>query len=90
MIADPPSDDGALHVTVACPFPAVADTLVGVPGVVAGVTASEAAEALLVPVLLVAETVKVYAVPFVRPVTVVVSAPLDQLAVAPPGLAATV
>ena len=41
MITDPPSDDGALHVTVACPFHAVADTLVGAPETVGNVTALE-------------------------------------------------
>jgi len=38
-------------------------------GVVAGVTEFEAAEAEPVPTALVAVTVKVYAVPLVRPVT---------------------
>jgi len=64
--------------------------LAGALGTVAGVTALEAEDALLVPTLWVAVTVNVYAVPFVRPVTVALSAPLDQLAVAPPGLAVTV
>ena len=55
----------------------VAVTLVGAPGVVAGVAAAEAAEALLVPAELVPVTVKVYGVPLVRPVTVqVVVVPL--------------
>ena len=57
VITNPPSDDGALQVTVACPFPAVADTLVGAPGRVAGVTELEAEDALLSPTLLVAVTV---------------------------------
>jgi hypothetical protein len=43
---------------------------VGAPGTVAGVTAAEAAEAGPVPTALIAETVKVYAVPFVKPVRV--------------------
>jgi hypothetical protein len=53
-----------------------------------GVTALEAADGALVPVLLVAVTVKVYAVPLVKPVTVIgLPAPV---AVTPPGLAVTV
>jgi hypothetical protein len=53
-----------------------------------GVTALEAADGALVPALLVAVTVKVYAVPLVKPVTVIgLEAPV---AVAPPGLAVTV
>ncbi len=60
-----------MKLTVACPCPAVAETLVGAPGTVAlGVTLLEAVEALEVPTELVAVTVKVYAVPFVSPVTV--------------------
>jgi hypothetical protein len=64
---------------------------VGACGVVAGVTADEADDDEPVPMALVAATVKVYAVPLVRPVTVawVVPAPLT-VAVAPPGLAVTV
>ena len=53
-----------------------------------GVTAVDADEALPVPALFVAVTVNVYAVPFVKPVTLIgLDAPL---AVAPPGLAVTV
>ena len=44
-------------------------TPVGAPGTVAGVTADEDALEALVPTLFVAVTVKVYAVPFVNPVT---------------------
>jgi hypothetical protein len=33
VIALPPSDEGAMKETVACALPAVADTLVGAPGV---------------------------------------------------------
>ena len=36
VIADPPLDAGAAHVTSACVLPAVAVTLVGAPGAVAG------------------------------------------------------
>jgi hypothetical protein len=42
----------------------------GAPGTVAGVTAVEAVENALVPTEFVAEILKVYAVPLVRPVTV--------------------
>ena len=59
MIAVPPVLAGAKNVTVACALPAVADTLVGAPGVVTGVTAAEAVEAEPVPTELVAVTVKV-------------------------------
>ena len=59
MIAAPPRLAGAEKLTVACALPPTAETLVGAPGVVAGVTAEEALEALLVPALLVAVTVKV-------------------------------
>ena len=36
MIVEPPSDDGALQVTVACISPAVAETFLGAPGTVEG------------------------------------------------------
>ena len=38
VIALPPFDAGAVKVMVACIFPATADTAVGAPGTVAGVT----------------------------------------------------
>ena len=44
---------------MACPWPAVAETLVGALGTVAGVTLLEAVEALEVPTEFVAVTVKV-------------------------------
>ena len=59
MIADPPSDAGALQEIVAWASPAVALAEVGAPGAVAGVTAAEADEAAEVPAELVAVTVKV-------------------------------
>jgi len=43
--------------------------MVGAPGVVAGVTALVATDAVLVPTPFVAVTVNEYAVPFVSPVT---------------------
>jgi hypothetical protein len=60
VIADPPSDAGGVHDTVAWVLPAVAVTPVGVPGAVAaGVTAEDAVDALDVPALFVAFTVNV-------------------------------
>ena len=58
-MADPPLEAGAVKDTVACAFPAVAETPVGAPGTVAGVTELEAALAAPVPAALVALTVKV-------------------------------
>ena len=48
----------------------LATTLDGAPGTVRGVIAADGAEASPVPMPFVAATVKVYAVPLVRPVTV--------------------
>ena len=59
VIAEPPSLTGAVNVTVAWAFPAVADTPVGAPGTVPGVTEFEAALAGPVPLAFVAVTVKV-------------------------------
>jgi len=70
VTAVPPLAAGALKLTVACVFPATADTPVGAPGTILGVTLLDAPDALLVPTVLVAVTVNVYAVPFVKPVTV--------------------
>ena len=69
---------------MAWPFPRTADTFVGAPGVVYGVTAFDAALASLVVTSLVAVTAKVYSVPGVRPVTSQVSAPVVEQ-VKPPG-----
>lgn len=82
MIDEPPLLPGALNVMVACPLPATALTLVGASGTVAGVTEFDALDAVLVPMALTAVTVKVYAVPFERPVTV--SGEPLPLAVNPP------
>ena len=72
VIADPPVFVGAVKLTVALPLLLVAEILVGTPGAIAaGVTADDALEAAPVPTELVAVTVKVYAVPLVRPVTVI-------------------
>jgi hypothetical protein len=62
--------------------------MVGAPGAPTGVTEFEAAEEVLVPLAFVAVTVKVYAVPLVRPVTVIGEPVL--VAVKPPMLDETV
>ena len=59
MIADPPLLEGAVNETVACPFPATADTPVGASGVVTGVIELLATDALLVPNPFTATTVNV-------------------------------
>ena len=89
VIADPPVFVGAVKLTVALPLLTVALIPVGVPGAVAaGLTAEDALEAVPVATELVAMTVKVYAVPLVRPVTVIgEDAPV---AVRPPGEEVTV
>jgi hypothetical protein len=71
VIALPPFDAGAVNVTDACALPAVAVPIVGAPGTVAGVTLLEDADAGPVPTELVAVTVNVYAVPLVKPATVI-------------------
>ena len=86
-----PLEAGLAKLTVALASPAVALTAVGDPGTVAGAdgtTMLEAAEAGPVPKALVAVTVKVYAVAFVRPVTVM-GEPAPE-AVMPSGLEVTV
>jgi hypothetical protein len=67
-IARPPLA-GAVQETVAEAFPAFAVTPVGESGTVAGVTAVDADDAVLVPAAFVALTRNVYAVPLVNPVT---------------------
>ena len=69
-MAEPPSDEGGLHVKLTCALPAVADTARGALGTVAGVTRLDEADGKLLPIALVAVTVKVYAVPLVKPVTI--------------------
>ena len=86
MIALPPLLAGGVKATEAVELPAVAAPMVGAPGTVApvvGVTLFEAAEAAPVPIALIATTVNVYAVPLVRPVTVIGEPVL--VAVNPPG-----
>ena len=87
----PPVELGAVQETARDPLFGVTAMFVGAPGVVTGVTDVDGDEAAPVPLALVALTVKVYAVPFVRPVTVVVVdvAPGTKC-VAPPGATVTV
>ena len=60
VIADPPVFTGAVKLTVALPLLTIAEILVGTPGaVIAGVTADDAVEAVPVPTMFVAVTVKV-------------------------------
>ena len=93
MIAAPPVFVGAAKLTDALPLLPLAEMLVGTPGaVVAGVTADDALEVVPVPIELVAVTVKVYAVPLVRPVTSIgEDVPVAVTAAPPPtGVAVTV
>jgi hypothetical protein len=70
-MALPPLLLGAVKVTLAWALPGVAVPIVGAPGAVGlGVTLLLVAEAAPTPMALVAVTVKVYAVPLVRPATV--------------------
>ena len=59
VIADPPLLVGKVNETVACVFPASAETLDGADGTVAGVTEFEGKLGTLLPITLVATTVKV-------------------------------
>ena len=88
VIGLPPSEAGAVHETTARTSPGIADTSVGAPGTVGVVTEFDASEVALVPMEFVAVTVKVYVVPFVRPVTVT-EVPV-VVAVTPPGSDVTV
>jgi hypothetical protein len=87
-MASPPSETGAVHVNDTCVLPRVGVTPVGAPGTVVGVAAADADDAEPVPTVFVAVTVNVYAVPFVRPLTVHVSDAVVH--VKPPGLDVTV
>ena len=59
VTGEPPSDEGAVKLTVACAVLLLADTPVGAPGTVLGVTALDAADAALIPFAFVAWTVNV-------------------------------
>jgi hypothetical protein len=89
VIAEPLSA-GAVHDTVASPFPGAADGAAGASGTVAGTTAFDASDGALEPTALVAWTVKVYDVTLVSPVMVAAVAVPGTVAVAPPGVATTV
>jgi hypothetical protein len=72
VIAEPPSFFGGTKVTTAPPLLRVALTAVVSPGTVtAGVTGEEVLDELPVPLPLVAATEKVYAVPLLKPGTVI-------------------
>ena len=73
LIAEP-FPDGTLQLTVAAALPLDAATLLGASGVVAGVTALDVPTGLE-PAEFIALTVKVYVVPFVRPVIVTLVTP---------------
>jgi hypothetical protein len=89
VIAEPFEDADAVQDTTVCELaPLEAVTPVGADGVVYGVAGADAAEDDEVPAEFVAVTVKVYAVPFVRPVTVQESVAVVQ--VNEPGLEVTV
>jgi hypothetical protein len=68
VIADPPSELGAVKAMFAVVLPGVAVPIVGAPGTVRGVTDADA-DAALVPIAFVAVTVQAYALPLVRPET---------------------
>ena len=87
--AEPPSDTGAVHFTHTLWFPAIPIIPVGASGTVRGVTEADGADSALFPLTLVACTVKVYAVPLVKPVTVqvVVGYVMEQVSPAPPSTA---
>src|ERR1700736_5288103 len=73
----PPSDAGAVQLSVTWALPPVAATAVGAPGATTGatgVTLFDAIEGRLAPIALIATTVKVYVVPLIRPVPVAVVA----------------
>ena len=83
-MADPPEDTGAVHETEMLPVvpPCPAETLCGAPGVVfdaLGVTEADASDAAPVPTEFAAVTAKVYAVPFVSPVTSQVRNDVEQV-----------
>ena len=83
MIADPPSEAGAVQLRVAVALPAVADPIVGAPGAVpAGVTGAgsavtglDSADSGPAPNMFTAAAWKVYVVPATSPVMVRLVAP---------------
>ena len=71
MIDEPPVLAGATHVTARLVLPLTATTDVGLLGTVAGVAGAELADGRLMPTAFLAITLMTYAVPLVRPVTVI-------------------
>ena len=91
VIVEPPFDIGADQYIVASVFPGVPKTLVGSSGTVEGIIADDAIDADELPIILIATTVNVYDVPFVRPdIVAVVVKPSIVDADRPPGLLETV
>ena len=72
------------------PLPLDPETDVGIPGTAAGTTACDALDGFPSPTLFVADTVKVYDVPLVRPRTSQRNGPLAHMHVSPLGLDVTV
>ena len=70
VIAEPPFEIGGDQYIVASVFPGIAETLVGLSGTVEGIISDDGVEGNESPFILVAKTVNIYGVPFVRPVTV--------------------
>jgi hypothetical protein len=88
VIALPPLDAGAVKLTVACALPPTAVTAVGAPGAVAiGVMLLDATDAAPLPKAFMAVTVNAYAIPLVRPGTMIGLAP--PMAVIFPGAEVT-
>jgi hypothetical protein len=79
---------GAVHDTLAAPLALIAETFVGAPGTVTGMIEPDGEEAVLLPALFVATTVKVYDVPLLSPSTT--QGLVEHVAVSPPGDAVTV
>ena len=89
MIADPPSDDGAVQETTDRESaPDVAANAVGAPGTVAAMAGAVGVDAGPVPTALLAVTVKVEALPLVSPATVQLVVLVEH--VNPPGADVTV
>ena len=71
VIVAPPLDAGVVQFTVTDVALATATApIVGAPGTVTGVIAADATDATDVPAVFVAVVLNVYAVPFVKPVTI--------------------
>ena len=81
MIGEPPWSPGAENETETEAFPAVAVSIVGAPGTVAGVTLSDAADGEPLPTPFVESTVQFTGTPFVRPETTMGDAAPELLCV---------